>query len=150
MDTVPQVSFMTSYFYQIRHFSKNMIPVSICIWDPKWYKGIHYSGLVPKVYDPESHCENCIKVNGQEYHDFHCDYLNAYRRQLSRLNVKRTLDDVARIVRKYAYENDVNGPLIAVFVGYEVTAKRCSERFVLSEWIENELGTGSCPEWVPK
>lgn len=25
----------TSYFYQIRNFKKNMIPVSTAMWDPK-------------------------------------------------------------------------------------------------------------------
>ena len=27
----------TSYFYQIRNFKKNMLPVSTAIYDPKWY-----------------------------------------------------------------------------------------------------------------
>ena len=26
-----------SYFYQIRNFKSNMIPMSTCISDPKWY-----------------------------------------------------------------------------------------------------------------
>ena len=26
-----------SYFYQIRYFKKNMLPVSTALWDPKWY-----------------------------------------------------------------------------------------------------------------
>ena len=27
----------TSYFYKIRFFKPNMIPISTAIWDPKWY-----------------------------------------------------------------------------------------------------------------
>lgn len=27
----------TSYFYQIRFFTPNMVPVSTAVWDPKWY-----------------------------------------------------------------------------------------------------------------
>ena len=28
---------MTSYFYQIRNFKPNMIPLSTALWDPKWF-----------------------------------------------------------------------------------------------------------------
>ena len=28
---------MTSYFYAIRFFKPNMIPISTAKWDPKWY-----------------------------------------------------------------------------------------------------------------
>ena len=28
----------TSYFYQIRNFKRNMIPVSTCLSDPAWYR----------------------------------------------------------------------------------------------------------------
>lgn len=27
----------TSYFYQIRNFTRNMIPISTAVWDPTWY-----------------------------------------------------------------------------------------------------------------
>lgn len=27
----------TSYFYQIRFFAPNIVPVSTAVWDPKWY-----------------------------------------------------------------------------------------------------------------
>ena len=27
----------TSYFYQIRNFTRNMIPISTAVWDPAWY-----------------------------------------------------------------------------------------------------------------
>ena len=26
-----------SYFYNIRFFPKNLIPISTAMWDPKWY-----------------------------------------------------------------------------------------------------------------
>ena len=28
----------TSYFYQIRNFKQNMIPISTCLSDPEWYR----------------------------------------------------------------------------------------------------------------
>ena len=31
------IQLYTSYFYQIRHFKKNMVPISTAMWDPKWY-----------------------------------------------------------------------------------------------------------------
>lgn len=31
------MKFYISYFYQIRFFKPNMIPISTAKWDPKWY-----------------------------------------------------------------------------------------------------------------
>ena len=51
-----------SYFYQIRFFKKNMIPISTALYDPKWYYNGHqghfykdhngvYNGFVWNVFD---------------------------------------------------------------------------------------------------
>lgn len=147
-----EVSFATSYFYQIRFFDEWMVPVSICIWDPKWYDGVNYRGLVPKVYDSEVDCEACAKEHGDNpmFSDMNCHYLTEYRKQLSRFNVQRTLDDV---LRKVAMKHDLNeiakrngGKVQIVFVGFEVPSKRCSERFVLADWLEKHMGDGFCKE----
>ena len=31
------MKFYTSYFYQVRFFTPNMIPISTAKWDPKWF-----------------------------------------------------------------------------------------------------------------
>ena len=32
------IKIKTSYFYQIRNFTPNLIPVSTCLRDPNWYR----------------------------------------------------------------------------------------------------------------
>ena len=143
--------FRTSYFYQLRFMAKHpcMVPVSICIWNPKWYSGISYRALVPKSYDAESDCESCVKIHGDDpMYDggLKCGYLEQYRKQLGRFNVKRTLEDVAKVVAANVDINAIsevrNGQkwITVVFVGYEVPAKRCSERFALAAWINESMG----------
>ena len=95
-----KIAFATSYFYKIRFFKKNMIPLSICIYDPKWYinnkdkngqiyglRCNEYSGvqpdknllsfLVPQEYRSNTDCECCNNKG-----NIHCDYLNRYRNHL--------------------------------------------------------------------
>ncbi len=42
----------TSYFYQVRFFRPNMVPLSTAIWDPKWY------------HDGKDHAYTFIDKNG--------------------------------------------------------------------------------------
>lgn len=139
-----KIFFRTSYFYQLRFFKKNMIPVSICIWDPKWYKGFNYKGLIPKKYDQSQDCEFCIKQHEKDenYYDLNCNYLTNYRKQLNHFNVERTLLDIIKQLDKNKYintENIINNELYIVFMGFEIPTKKCSERFILSEWIQSYI-----------
>ena len=59
----------TSYFYQIRFFKPNMIPVSTAMWDPKWFHNFKnqyhvfkdrngvYNGLRYPALSPKGECE---------------------------------------------------------------------------------------------
>lgn len=38
----------TTYFAQLKHLPRNVIPVSICGKAPDWYKGAQYKKLAPK------------------------------------------------------------------------------------------------------
>lgn len=136
-----RVRFGTSYFYQLRFMKKHeeMLPVSICIWDPRWYDGMRYPGLVPKEYHAESDCEACYKKHPEvEWHDLHCEYLNHYRKQLYHYHVERTLQDVTRKAIAFYGKQNLKD-LYVIFMGFEVPAKLCSERFILSEWINQSL-----------
>ena len=144
----------TSYFYNIRFFnSKTMFPVSICIWDPKWYTSrkegaMTYKGLVPKKYDAENDCEACIEKHKKEdplYNGgLQCNYVNNYRKQLSFYNFDRTIDDIIqKAIRIYKIneilsKNSSINSIYIIFMGYEVPEQTCSERFILSEWIRDK------------
>lgn len=141
------VFFRTSYFYQIRFMKNlpNMIPISICIWDPKWYNGINYKGLVPKIYSAENDCEACYKIHSDDplYDgDLKCNYIINYRKQLSKYNVQRTLVDILETIERNVNlssvaktSNEGIKEITIVFIGFEVPKKRCSERFIVSEWL---------------
>ena len=91
----------TSYFYQIRFFKRNMIPLSTALWDPKWYhdfqgpthcyidkngvlNGLRISSLVPG-----DECNTLCRgvENCQTKNPMYCDFLREYRKQLNSLNV---------------------------------------------------------------
>lgn len=39
----------TTYFAKLRSLPKNVIPVSIALYPPKWYAGLQYKALAPKA-----------------------------------------------------------------------------------------------------
>ena len=50
-----------SYFYQIRNFKPNMIPVSTARWDPKWYhdgKGAEYNFIDKNGWSDKCNLKN--------------------------------------------------------------------------------------------
>lgn len=49
-----------SYFYQIRHFKKYMIPVSTAAWDPAWF---HINGEKDSVYKDKNGIYNGLRFN---------------------------------------------------------------------------------------
>ena len=164
-----KIVFATSYFYKIRFFKKNMIPLSICMYDPKWYitgkdkndqrYGLRCNGdsgvqsdknllsfLVPQEYHSDTDCECCNNKG-----NIHCDYLNRYRNQLHKyidgseeLLLSQILNEI-----KINYPDHINGHdgvnngdnndnnLAVVFIGFEISSVSCSERFILSEYINN-------------
>ena len=163
-----KISFATSYFYKIRFFKKNMIPLSICMYDPKWYinnkdkNGQRYGlrcndysspqsndnllpFLVPQEYHSDTDCECC-----NNKWNIHCDYLNRYRNQLHKyidgnegLLLSQILNEIKinypDRISDYNVDDNCNNDnnLVAVFVGFEASSVSCSERFVLSEYINN-------------
>ena len=78
----------TSYFYQIRFFTRNMIPVSTAIWDPKWFhtgnnigeyrdkngvwNGIRMPILSPLKIAPDT-CSQCVVKDPSD-----CKFQNSY------------------------------------------------------------------------
>lgn len=163
-----KISFATSYFYKIRFFKKNMIPLSICMYDPKWYinnrdkndlrYGLScnkYSGvqpnenilpfLLPQEYHSDTDCECCNNKG-----NIHCDYLNRYRNQLHKyidgseeLLLSQILNEIKinypDRISGYNVDDNCNNDnnLVVVFVGFEASSVSCSERFVLSEYINS-------------
>lgn len=132
----------TSYFYQIRNFTPNIIPVSTAMSDPKWYRppadkeyyidkrgiicGLRYEPLI--VQPMGTHSCPC------EFKDLApaCPTMIEYEQLLySFVDKEKTL---------WAFEhccNKFNADTIALIV-YEAPTNPCSERWALQKFFNCE------------
>lgn len=137
-----------TYFYNIRFFSTNMIPVSTAIFDPKWYhnnlgnnhvyldKNGVYNGLkVPELSPEKVKVHDCCKDCPQTPPD--CSFLKAYREYIYSLDfdkIHKYLSDLARVVKKnkrLRYEPEI------ILMVHEKPDNPCSERGVLIDWFRD-------------
>lgn len=142
----------TSYFYQIRNFKENMIPVSTACWDPKWYhdkqgenhifidkrgiiNGIRILPLHPgdKCHDLCNGNKNC-KEAGPE----NCSFLKAYRKQLEQIDIDNLLKDMNNLAENYKKMKNLKEEPIIVLIVYEAPNNPCSERKVLIDYFNSK------------
>lgn len=129
----------TSYFYQIRNFKPNMIPVSTAISDPAWYRppadkeyyidkrgivcGLRYEPLI--VQAQGSHGCPCMNPFNAPF----CPTMVEYRQLLNKLvDKEKTLKAFEFCCNKF------NADTIVLIV-YETPNNLCSERWVLQEFF---------------
>lgn len=141
-----------SYFYQIRFFTPDYLPISTAVWDPKWYhnfkdqsylfrdKNNVVNGVRSQLLHPGHSCDGLCR--GRETCETkdptRCDFLRAYRNQLDNLNLQQLLSNLETYMAKV-------GAKYPVFIVHEAPQNPCSERTVLFEWfIDNGI---SCEEW---
>lgn len=130
----------TSYFYQIRNFTSNMVPVSTALSDPAWYRppeGKEYyidkRGIVcglrykPLIVQPTWGCP--CQFQGED--NPCCDFLREYRRNLYEIDKEKTLKAFEYCLNKF------NADTIVLIV-YETPKNPCSERYALQEFFECE------------
>jgi len=131
----------TSYFYQIRNFKQNMIPVSTALSDPKWFKpptekeyyidkrgiicGLRYEPLI--VQSQGTHycpCEEKEILKGN------CPIMQEYRQLLETI-------DFDKMIKAFEFcLNKFNKDTIVLIV-YEAPNNPCSERKSLQEYFNN-------------
>lgn len=142
---------MTSYFYQIRFFTPNMIPLSTAVWDPRWffnnrYQGYQWkdkngvwNGLRAEPFVPGPQCEglcfgreNCVSKDPS-----YCPFLKAYRKQLDELDfaeiIKRIYKLGIAIQQREGFKED---PIMVLMV-HEAFTNPCSERWVIRNWFKD-------------
>lgn len=156
-----------SYFYNIRFFPPNLVPVSTAMWDPKWYhdgKGpghifINKSGVLLGVRLPifspykVDNTDNfgdilCVKcTNSKEpRHPESCEFIKRYREQLrseSKENYISALSEVAVESKKLL--NLTDWPDICLIV-HEADTNPCSERGEIIKLFQEVLGI-DIKEW---
>ena len=134
-----------SYFYQIRFFKKNMIPISTALYDPKWYYNGHqghfykdhngvYNGLRADILNPPKDiCGECGKDCGQQ---IPCNFMLNYKKYLNSLDFSDIIHRCENIGNKIKLlENFTEEPIIVLMV-HEKTSCKCAERPVLQEWFK--------------
>lgn len=132
----------TSYFYQIRHFTPNIIPVSTALSDPAWYRpptgkeyyidkrgivcGLRYEPLIVQRYGEYiCPCESKDLAPA-------CPTMIEYEQLLfSLVNKEKTLKAFEYCCNKF------NADTIALMV-YEAPNNPCSERAALQKFFNCE------------
>ena len=135
----------TSYFYQIRYFSKNMIPVSTAIWDPQWFhtgnntgeyqdKNGVWNGIRMPILSPIKLDANiCAQCSHHDPSD--CAFQKNYREYLKSLDFDKIYQSLERLATTIvALENLSDEPHIVLIV-HEKPNNPCSERKALQEFF---------------
>lgn len=140
---------MTSYFYQIRFFSPNMVPFSTALYDPKWYhdnKGTEHlffdkrgvvNGLRVPMLVPPQWCANACKgfekcpVKDPE----ECAFLKAYGDYVNTLKVDDVLAWLSRACDKIQARSHFPMEPVAVLIFHEKYDNPCSERVPVTKWL---------------
>lgn len=136
----------TSYFYQIRNFTPNLIPVSTAISDPAWYRppegkeyyidkrgvicGLKYKPLIVQLHG-SCGCP-CDSPNLAP----NCPTMKEYRQLLETLDFDRVMKALEYCGENFApsVKKDITDPIIVLMV-YEPPQKLCSERFALQDYF---------------
>jgi len=130
-----------SYFYNIRFFPKNLIPISTAVYDPKWYhdfksndyafrdkRGI-INGLRAHILSPykieNAECHNCKSNKDTSI----CSFIKQYHDYIFSLNFNDVYNWLLKVSHKF---NDSDICLIV----YEKPDNPCSERSTLIEWFK--------------
>lgn len=130
----------TSYFYQIRFFRPDMLPISTAIWDPKWFhdfKGQDYmfhdrrgvlNGVRCEPLHPGEHLENSCRGRPCPRSPETCDFLRGYRKQIFAISKDKFLESTQALL-------DATNTKTPVLIVHEAPDNPCSERVVLQEWL---------------
>lgn len=148
----------TSYFYKIRFFEPNMVPLSTAVWDPKWYHNLKGNNMVfidkrgvingLRIYQlhPDKtcdfYCEQCKKTKDPAT----CDFLKKYAEQLDRIDFNvfmANLENYLEVIKTEYLKTDKD--LIPVFMVHEALGNPCSERRTIQDWF-GKNGV-PCSEW---
>lgn len=145
----------TSYFYQIRFFTPNMIPFSTAVWDPRWYYKNHQgdwyidgrgviNGLRAEPFAPGPQLQGLCRGACIPGHPADCSFLEGYWNQLNQLNFDNIMTRTETLCNKVAQYCNQTNP-IAVFIVHEAASNPCSERGQIQKWFKKN-GI-ECEEW---
>ena len=146
-EAIKNMKIVTSYFYKIRNFTPNIIPVSTALSDPIWYRpplgkeyfidnngvinGLRYEPLIVQHWNTKE----CLGLREQcpfYIKNYQCECMQEYERLIF------SLVDKERTLKAFEYCcNKFNANSIALMV-YEAPNNPCSERKALQEFFNCE------------
>lgn len=134
----------TSYFYQIRNFKSNMIPLSTAMWDPKWFKGISLlknnviKGLKAECFVPGKKCEGLCSGPSTCTTDCkgYCKFIDKYKSQLFEYDINDILSYFEELAEYARSINNFEGEPHIVLIVFETPDNPCSERKSIQEYFK--------------
>lgn len=135
-----------SYFYQVRFFPKNLIPLSTAHSDPKWYhanQGLHYqffdkrgvlNGLRAEPFVPQMTSDGECSGQPCTHSPLNCGFLSNYHKQLNMLDFNLIMERFTKLHDKLAADLQCPDVDFALMV-YEAPANPCSERQIILKWF---------------
>lgn len=128
----------TSYFYQIRNFKPNMIPMSTALSDPAWYHNNQDKNCIFKDkrgilnglrLNPIIVQGNCGHVCPCENRDpEHCPLTKDYEFELDLIDFDKMYKAMEIFCNDYCRQEGIKEEPIAVLMVYETPDNLCSER----------------------
>lgn len=138
----------TSYFYQIRFFPTNLIPLSTAVWDPKWYhegqsqshvfkdrRGVLNGCRIPELVPREVEGAECRGICNPRTPET-CGFLKNYRNQLDQYDFTGFISKLSQISVNYAMLVGATQTDIAL-IFHEAPNNKCSEREVVKAWFSD-------------
>lgn len=143
------MKFYTSYFYQLRFFPPNAIPLSTAYRDPKWYfnfqkqghvwkdkRGV-YNGLRADPLMPGEQCEGlCYGPEGCDAKPNYCRFLQRYKQQLDELDFAEIVGRAERLAKKIQNKEGFTEEPKIIFLFHETPTNPCSERWAVQKWFQ--------------
>ena len=129
----------TSYFYQIRNFKRNMIPLSTAVWDPKWFhknKGQNY------IYLDKRGIINGLRLNAFIFNEYNGqeDFFPAYQRFLDAIDLKPIIVKMEQLEKIIQLKLKIKEELIFVLIVYETSSNPDSERpYLIKKFNSNGI-----------
>lgn len=152
----------TSYFYQVRFFKPNMIPLSTAKWDPKWFHNFRgpghtfvdkngvVNGLRAEPFAPDPSCDNLCRgpQNCDNKSPVYCPFMQRYAKQLDTIPIGEIMERCYRLGVKVKELTHFEGEPAFVFLVHEAPDNPCSERVIIQRYFTDH-GI-PCKELNPK
>lgn len=150
MDSVwyPIMKICSSYFYQVRHFSRDAVPLSTAKYDPKWYhnngskhtlfydkRGV-LNGCRFECFVPGHSCDDLCSGKPCKETPDSCNFLSAYRDQIYHLNFNQVIKALKKQERVFMEALDVP-EITFVLLFHEKPDNPCSERVIVKQWFHD-------------